>query len=353
MRNLKRYLYGSSNRALKQHQNGMSKNFLFMPFFSVSFKFDALYLHHHKENTAIINAGESGRKQQEARKDTPVGGRTAAPDDRRRERNRSVVDMSNFQEIFKRIEIKYLLDETTYMRLRERLKGMAEVDRYGESTILNIYYDTPDYRLIRTSLDKPDYKEKLRLRSYNTPTKESPAFIEIKKKYDGVVYKRRIDMKYDEALGYLAGSGDEVSSRLNRQIKNEIDYMRSYYGGLQPMMVISYDRIAMFGKEDPELRITFDRNIRYRTDRLDLRYGGSGKDLLKPGQRLMEVKIAGAFPLELARIFSELRIYPVSFSKYGRGYVNLMTEKCAARLTAVNDYKYDFVKEKGAVAYAG
>lgn len=256
--------------------------------------------------------------------------------------------MGIFQEIFKRIEIKYLLDETTYRRLRERLENIAEVDRYGESSILNIYYDTPEYRLIRTSLEKPDYKEKLRLRSYNIPTKESPAFIEIKKKYDGVVYKRRIDMKYGEALKYL-NEGAEAPK--DSQIKREIDYMMSYYQGLKPMMAISYDRIAMFGKEDPELRITFDRNIRYRTDKLDLRYGNTGKDILKPGQRLMEVKIAGAMPIELARIFSELRIYPTSFSKYGRGYVDLISKEEVRKPLAIHDY--ETIKEKGAVAYAG
>lgn len=294
--------------------------------------------------------------------------------------------MSNFQEIFKRIEVKYLLDETTYRRLRERLKGMAEVDRYGESSILNIYYDTPDYRLIRTSLDKPLYKEKLRLRSYGTPTKESPAFVEIKKKYDGVVYKRRIDMKYADALDYLNQSIDNNMSEtdrmnnnrtddkinhpekgsitardhkntkdkekiVNHQIRREIDSMRDYYKNLQPMMAISYDRIAMFGTEDPELRITFDRNIRYRTDRLDLRYGNVGTDILKPNQRLMELKIAGAMPIKLARIFSELRIYPVSFSKYGRGYVDMMQIAAERRTRVVPGFGYS--SEKGEVAYAG
>lgn len=294
--------------------------------------------------------------------------------------------MSNFQEIFKRIEVKYLLDETTYRRLRERLKGMAEVDRYGESSILNIYYDTPDYRLIRTSLDKPLYKEKLRLRSYGTPTKESPAFVEIKKKYDGVVYKRRIDMKYADALDYLNQSIDNNMSEtdrmnnnrtddkinhpekesitardhknpkdkekiVNHQIRREIDSMRDYYKNLQPMMAISYDRIAMFGTEDPELRITFDRNIRYRTDRLDLRYGNVGTDILKPNQRLMELKIAGAMPIKLARIFSELRIYPVSFSKYGRGYVDMMQIAAERRTRVVPGFGYS--SEKGEVSYAG
>ncbi|MCR5148248.1 MAG: polyphosphate polymerase domain-containing protein [Eubacterium sp.] len=256
--------------------------------------------------------------------------------------------MSEYQDIFKRIEIKYLLDETTYRRLRERLQPLAEVDRYGESSILNIYYDTPDYRLIRTSLEKPDYKEKLRLRSYNIPTKESPAFIEIKKKYDGVVYKRRIDMKYDEALRYL-NEGAEAPK--DSQIKREIDQMISYYKGLDPMMAISYDRIAMFGKEDPELRITFDRNIRYRTDRLDLRYGNVGKDILKPGERLMEVKIGSAFSLKLARIFSELRIYPVSFSKYGRGYVDMLAQSVGRNTLYIHDYSV--AEKKGEVAYAG
>ncbi|MBR1673778.1 MAG: polyphosphate polymerase domain-containing protein [Eubacterium sp.] len=300
--------------------------------------------------------------------------------------------MSNFQEIFKRIEVKYLLDETTYRRLRERLKDMAEVDRYGESSILNIYYDTPDYRLIRTSLEKPLYKEKLRLRSYGTPNKESAAFIEIKKKYDGVVYKRRIDMKYADALDYLnhgigvsTGNNNEMlqsnlnnrmnmddsinnlikelatdkdyenpiykEKAVNQQIKNEIDSMRAYYKNLQPMMAISYDRIAMFGKEDPELRITFDRNIRYRTDRLDLRYGNVGTDILKPNQRLMELKIAGAMPIKLARIFSELRIYPVSFSKYGRGYVDMMKTSAERKPNVAHGFEY--TGEEGAVAYAG
>ena len=138
---------------------------------------------------------------------------------------------------------------------------------------------------------------------------------------------------------------------VNQQIKNEIDSMRAYYKNLQPMMAISYDRIAMFGTEDPELRITFDRNIRYRTDRLDLRYGNVGTDILKPNQRLMELKIAGAMPIKLARIFSELRIYPVSFSKYGRGYVDLMKTSAEGKPNVAHGFEY--TGEEGAVAYAG
>ena len=232
--------------------------------------------------------------------------------------------MSQFKEIFQRTEIKYLLSEAQYLALRERLKGLAGVDAYGETDILNIYYDTPDFNLIRTSLEKPIYKEKLRLRSYGTPGRETPSFIEIKKKYQGVVYKRRIDAPYMDAKDYLEGKKD-----LNRksQIKAEIDAFRTGYQGLRPAMAISYKRIAMIGTEDPELRITFDREIRWRTEKLDLREGAKGEDLLLPGQRLMEGKIANAFPMELARMFSELGIFPVSFSKYGRGYETMAARR--------------------------
>ncbi len=252
--------------------------------------------------------------------------------------------MSGFQEIFQRTEIKYLLSEEQYLALRDRLQGMAEVDQYGETDILNIYYDTPDFSLIRASLEKPLYKEKLRLRSYGTPGEQSTSFIEIKKKYKGVVYKRRIDAPYMDAKEYLEGKKD-LEQR--SQIKSEIDAFRTGYEGLKPAMAISYKRIAMAGTEDPELRITFDREIRWRIEGLDLREGAVGEDLLKKGQRLMEVKIANAFPLELARMFSELGIFPVSYSKYGRGYQTM-----ALRMAAYQTVGRTASATEHAVAYA-
>ena len=226
--------------------------------------------------------------------------------------------------VFKRIETKYLLNDIQYRALLERIRHKAEVDEYGESSILNIYFDTPDYRLIRTSLEKPKYKEKLRLRSYGVPTDETKAFIEIKKKYNDVVYKRRITAGYGESIDYLY-YGHPLKNQ--SQISKEIDYLVGYYQGIRPMMAISYDRIAMIGTQDPELRITFDTNIRWRCDRLDLKYGNVGQDILKPGEHLMEIKIAGAMDLELAHILSELHIYPTSFSKYGRGYQMLVAQR--------------------------
>lgn len=229
--------------------------------------------------------------------------------------------MAGFKDTFQRIETKFLLEEDQYNELQIRLADIAKVDEYGETPILNIYFDTPDWKLIRTSLDKPVYKEKLRLRSYGIPEDDTRAFVEIKKKYQGIVYKRRIGMTYEQSLDYLCNDGKAPKES---QISRELDYLLSYYKGIRPAMAISYDRIAMAGIDDPELRITFDRNIRWRVDHLDLKEGNTGKDILKPGQRLMELKIAGAMPLYLAHIFSELGIYKTSFSKYGRGFENYM-----------------------------
>ena len=179
-------------------------------------------------------------------------------------------------------------------------------------------------KLIERSLEKPVYKEKLRLRTYGIANDETNAFIEIKKKYKGVVYKRRISMPYAKAVDYLV-NGKEIEKR--SQISDEIDYFLQFYKGIRPAMAISYDRIAMAGIHDPELRITFDTNIRWRTDKLSLTEGNVGKDILLPGQHLMELKIAGAMSVEMARILDELNIRQTSFSKYGRGYQDLMSEK--------------------------
>jgi hypothetical protein len=230
-------------------------------------------------------------------------------------------EMAGFKDVFQRIEVKYLMDDEQYRALRKRLEGMAEVDSYGKSSILNIYFDTPDFKLIRTSLEKPKYKEKLRFRTYGVPSEDTTAFIEIKKKFKGVVYKRRIGVPYREAVNYLY---NDVKLSKESQISREIDYFKQYYKGLRPAMAISYDRIAMAGTTDPNLRITFDTNIRWRVDHLDLKMGNVGNEILEPGQHLMEIKIAGAMSMELATILSELHIHQVSFSKYGRGYMDYM-----------------------------
>ena len=224
----------------------------------------------------------------------------------------------SYQDTFKRYEIKYLLSAKQKRELMNTVNRHMVLDQYGRTTIQNIYYDTPEYRLIRTSLEKPVYKEKLRLRSYGTADANKTVFIEIKKKYDGVVYKRRTSATEAEATAYL-NRGIKIAGHED-QISREIDYFKNFYEGLRPAMVISYEREAFYGKEDPDFRMTLDENILWRDEDLTLRKDAYGTAILNPGQCLMEVKVAAAMPLWLTHEMNRLGIYQVSFSKYGRAY---------------------------------
>ena len=244
------------------------------------------------------------------------------------------------QEIFKRVEEKWLLPKEEYERLLPELRKHMEEDAYGKYTISNIYYDTTDFRLIRESLEKPVYKEKLRLRLYGDADENGKVFAEIKKKYKGIVYKRRIGMKLRDARRWLnygiapaekgldgvAPAEGKKASFTERQIFREISYMKDRYS-LRPAVFIAYDRTALAGTEDPELRVTFDTNIRCRTEEPDLAAGMQGMQLLPPDTVLMEVKIPGAMPLWMAELFERITPYQQSFSKYGAYYEYLMKEK--------------------------
>ena len=225
--------------------------------------------------------------------------------------------MERFQGTFKRYEKKYLISEKKYQLLRERLKNRLHIDGFGKVTICNVYFDTPDHHLIRKSLEKPVYKEKLRLRSYGVPSKDYGVFVELKKKYKGIVYKRREKMEITKAENYLY---ENIQVDKSTQITKEIDWFIHFYKQLLPAMYISYDRIALCSKEDSEFRVTFDNNIRWREEELFLTAGVFGTPLLEEGERLMEVKIPGTMPIWFSHILDELEIYPISFSKYGRGY---------------------------------
>lgn len=229
-----------------------------------------------------------------------------------------------FKEVFKRVEKKYLLTKEQYEGLMPLINEHMRGDEYGESTICNIYYDTPNNRLIRLSLDKPVYKEKLRLRTYGAPNENTTAFVEIKKKYQGIVYKRRISMKYSEAMAFTK---DRMPPVKDSQIAHEITWLLNYYDGIAPAMVLTYDRTAYFAKNDPNLRITFDKNIMWRDYDIDLLLGIYGNSILPEGCRLMEVKIPDAMPLWLAHKFDELKIVPTSFSKYGKAYETLLNRQ--------------------------
>lgn len=216
---------------------------------------------------------------------------------------------------FKRYEKKCLLTTAQYEAVREGMEAHMAPDKYSHYAICNVYYDTDDFRLIRTSLEKPVYKEKLRVRSYGAARDDSRVFVELKKKYDGVVYKRRTVMSAADAAAYLDGAEPGGDS----QICREIDWFMETYRPT-PKAFIAYDREAYAGRDNPDLRITFDTNLRGRSERVDLRAGDDGQPILSGNQILMEVKIPGAAPLWLARLLSENGIFTSSFSKYGAYY---------------------------------
>lgn len=244
--------------------------------------------------------------------------------------------MGNYQAVFKRKEIKYLLSSEERNALLPILEVCMEPDAFAHSSISNLYYDTPDFRMVRRSLEKPMYKEKLRLRSYGTPENTSTVFPEIKKKAMGIVYKRRISLPYQEAVSFLSGqqiastdtcdgttqqiASTDMCDGTTRQILHELGWMLASYENLSPRMFLSYERDSYKGISDPSLRLTLDQDILFRTDRLDLQEGAFGEAILLPDQTLMEVKISNAAPLWLAQALSEIGIFPVSFSKYGRAY---------------------------------
>ena len=227
--------------------------------------------------------------------------------------------METYQAVFKRKEVKYLLTEAQLAALRPVMETHMEPDAFAHSSISNLYYDTPDFRMLRRSQEKPVYKEKLRLRGYGVPDEETQVFPEIKKKAEGIVYKRRVSMPYGDAIRYLSRrrpGGDG-------QIFQELNWMLLAYGSLAPRIFLSYERDSWKGREDSSLRLTLDREILWRTEALDLRRGAWGEPLLEPGQVLMEVKITNAAPLWLAEALSENGIFPISFSKCGRAFETL------------------------------
>ena len=227
--------------------------------------------------------------------------------------------METYQAVFKRKEVKYLLTEAQLAALRPALETHMEPDAFAHSSISNLYYDTPDFRMLRRSQEKPVYKEKLRLRSYGVPDEETQVFPEIKKKAEGIVYKRRVSMPYGDAIRYLSRRRPGEDG----QIFQELNWMLLAYGSLAPRIFLSYERDSWKGREDPSLRLTLDREILWRTEALDLRRGAWGEPLLEPNQVLMEVKISNAAPLWLAEALSENGIFPISFSKCGRAFETL------------------------------
>lgn len=231
-------------------------------------------------------------------------------------------------EVFNRYENKFLISKSEYLSVHERLLEYMELDEYNKANkfykIANIYYDTKDDLLIRRSLSKPKYKEKIRLRSYGIPKKEDKVYLEIKKKFNGLVNKRRTTLKLQEAYKFLHTSNKpELKEYMNKQVVNEIDYMLKLYD-LEPKVYLAYDRVAYFSKGNRDLRISFDTNIRTRRYDLKLESGDYGEPLLESDRWLMEVKTENSMPIWLSKLLSEYKIFSTSFSKYGVEYQKMI-----------------------------
>ncbi len=225
------------------------------------------------------------------------------------------------QMIFRRYELKYLLTQEQKQAVQEAMEPHMALDRYGRTTIRNLYFDTDSFLLARHSIEHPAYKEKLRVRSYREASPELPVYVELKKKYDSVVYKRRLALPEEQAVDWLAGLN---APPVCTQIAREVEYFRQYYRTLAPRVYLSYEREAYYDRDGGDFRVTFDENILSRTDDLTLEAPPWGQALLEPGLTLMEIKTSGGIPLWMTHLLTELHIYRTSFSKYGTAYQNFL-----------------------------
>ena len=223
--------------------------------------------------------------------------------------------------VMKRYELKYRLSKEQVAYFKEQILNYMKIDKYGLTTISSIYFDTPNYSLINRSIEKPEYKEKIRLRSYGIAKKDSPVFLEIKRKNEKIVYKRRIKTTEEKVERFL--TLDEEFDK--NQISRELEAFKENYKVLEPKYLIIYDRIAYY-QDDSDVRITLDMNPRYRVDNLNLHTSNEGIPLLGEGEAILEVKVQHSVPLWLAKILTEGKIYQTSFSKVGTAHKREMSK---------------------------
>lgn len=230
------------------------------------------------------------------------------------------------KEVFSRKEEKYIVKNDIYKKIVKDIENKMIADEYSKNNsfyqICNIYYDTEDNNLIRTSLKKPKYKEKIRLRSYGVPNKDTKVFLEIKKKYKGCVNKRRTTLKLKEAYEFAnTGNIPEIKEYMNFQIIKELNYAIKTYK-IMPKVYIAYQRRAFFDSNNPNFRLTFDKNIISRREDIALEYGIFGERIIEPDEMIMEVKYNERMPLWFIEIIRKHNLQKTSFSKYGTEYIN-------------------------------
>ncbi len=228
-----------------------------------------------------------------------------------------------YKMVFKRYELKYLMNEQQTKAVYAALKEHMVLDKYGHSSIRNIYFDTDDFLLARRSISRPLYKEKLRFRSYGRAEPHGEVFVELKKKYKKVVYKRRLTMPLDDALAWFEEGGEGPDS----QIGEEIGFLKERYPGLKPAMLLCYEREAYYAKDGGDLRITIDSNILANLDDIALTKEPSGHSVLPEGYTLMEIKTMYGYPPWLTQLLSGNGLYKSRFTKYGNAYKEMVVRR--------------------------
>lgn len=242
----------------------------------------------------------------------------------------------------RRYELKYILSKEQALYFKTEILKNMSIDKYGLTTISSLYYDTPNCLLINKSIEKPTYKEKIRLRSYGLANNNTPIFLEIKRKSDKIVYKRRIVTNEKEAKEFFE-QDKEIG---NTQISKELKAFKDYYGVLEPKILIIYDRIAYF-QENSDLRVTIDMNPRYRVKDLNLHTSFEGVSLLNEGEAILEIKVQESIPLWLTLLLTNGRIFQSSFSKVGEAYKREIKNK----IYKENAYKQSQAEVKGGYQY--
>lgn len=244
-------------------------------------------------------------------------------------------------ETFKRVEDKYILTKSQMNEFLQKCKPYITEDIYYKYTVNSIYYDNQNCELAINSLLKSEYKMKLRLRCYGKPSEDKPVFLETKKKFENIVYKRRIELGLQEAFDYLEYG---IPHTVKNNTADEIDYILNYYN-LEAKAYIAYDRECYAAINEMDVRITFDKNIRYRIDHIDLNEYGNEKHLAEDAV-MLEVKAMKRYPLWLVRILSEMKLYKASFSKYGTIYsdnYSTLSPKVTMRYENLEKYKENLV----------
>lgn len=228
-----------------------------------------------------------------------------------------------YQAVFKRYEMKYMMTRRQQKAVLEAMLPYMRLDKFGHTQIRNVYFDTENYRLVRRSIEKPSYKEKLRIRSYEKVKAQDKIFVELKKKYDDIVYKRRESLLYMDLSAWLE-KGNGVPFPVDTQIGREIAYFFTYYQTIEAKVFLSYEREAFYALDGSDFRVTFDENILARREELSLSEEIWGERLIDQDCVLMEIKTSGGVPLWMTRVLTQERIYKTSFSKYGTAYLNLI-----------------------------